>query len=130
MRLAKVDDFSEIIHEPLRGGLFGVGVARSASRKLRSRVWMISPKSSTSLLEVVYSVLACSRTIVDDFGEIIYLGERTGLSDASVARSASRKLRSRVWMISPKSSTSLLEVVYSVLAWPEAPVENCAAECG
>jgi len=68
-----VDDFSEIIHEPLRDGLFGVGVARSASRRLRSRVWMISPKSSTSLLETVYMVLAWSGAIVDDFGEIIYL---------------------------------------------------------
>jgi len=72
MRLAKVDDFSEIIHEPLRDGLFGVTVARSASRRLRSRVWMISPKSSTSPLETAYSVLA----------------------------------------------------------WPEAPVEDCVAECG
>jgi hypothetical protein len=38
---------------------------------------MISPKSSASLLEVVYSVLAWSGTIVDDFGEIIYLEKNT-----------------------------------------------------
>jgi len=41
-------------------------------------------------------VLACSGAIVDDFGEIIYLGERTIPSNAAVVRSASQKLRSRV----------------------------------
>jgi hypothetical protein len=66
MRLAKVDDFSEIIHEPLRDGLFGVTVARSASRRLRSRMWMISPKSSTSLLETAYSVLPWPEAPVED----------------------------------------------------------------
>ena len=85
---------------------------------------MIAPKSSTSTLEVVYSVLAWSRAIVDDFGEIIYLGERTIPSNAAEARSASRRLRSRVWMISPKSSTSQLETVYSVLACSGAIVDD------
>ena len=66
MRLAKVDDFSEIIRDPLRGGLFGVGVVWNASRKLRSRMWMISPKSSTSLLETAYSVLPWPEAPVED----------------------------------------------------------------
>jgi hypothetical protein len=66
MRLAKVYDCPEIIHETVRGGLLGVGVVRSASRKLRSRVWMISPKSSTSLSEVVYSVLPWSEAPVEN----------------------------------------------------------------
>ena len=69
-------------------------------------------------------MLACSRTIVDDFGEIIYLGERTSLHDAAVAQSVSRRLRSRLWMISPKSSTILLEVVYSVLPCSGAIVDD------
>ena len=119
-----VDDFGEIIYFGERTGLHDAAVAQSASRRLRSRLWMISPKSSTSQLEVVYSVLACSRAIVDDFGEIIYFGERIGLSDAAVAQSTSRRLRSRVWMISPKSSTSQLETVYSVLACSGAIVDD------
>jgi hypothetical protein len=38
---------------------------------------MISPKSSASRLETVYSVLAWTRAIIDDFGEIIYLEKNT-----------------------------------------------------